>query len=274
MPQSFQPVTARHHAGKKWFNPPNYHFAATEHLVSISAAEMAAAGRAFPLGFADVKPVPVLVALLGIRPGRNLFVAPDGRWMAPHLPMTIQRYPFMLVQAAAGNFALHFDEASGLMRDAAVGEEGFPFFEEDGASLAPHTRYVLEYIARSIQGEDVVRRATAALVAHKLLEPWSLSIPTARGPVQIGGLLRISEPALNALAPPDLAAVRDAGGLAVAYCHLFSTGNVSALTAAEKIHDLHEERERQRMAIPEHSFLPEDDNMKIDWDALLKNLES
>lgn len=272
MTQSMQPVTARDYAARKWFNPPNYHFAAGEHLVTVSAPEMAAAGRAFPLAFADVKPLPVLVALLGSRPGKNLFVAPNGRWIGAHLPMVIQRYPFSLVRTGDNNYALHFDEASRLSKDLAVGEDGFPFFDAEGA-LAQHTRYVLEYIARSLQGEEVVRRATAALARHGLLEPWTLAIPTGDGQVQIGGLLRVDEKALAALGAAELAAVRDAGGLAVAYCQLFSMSNVSALTAAEKVHRDHEERERQRMAIPQHSFLPEDDNLKIDWDTLLNNLE-
>jgi len=273
MSQSIQPVTARRHATKKWFNPTTYHFVAGNQFVPVSAPEIAAAGRSFLLAFAEAKPLPVLVALLGVRPGKNLFVAPNGRWMGTHLPMAFQRYPFSLVKADDGDFALHFDEASGLLKDAAAGEEGFPFFDEEGA-LAPHTRHVLEYIARSIKGEEVVRRATAALVQHKLLEPWPLSIQMAEGPVQIGGLRRVSEPALGALGATELAAVRDAGGLAVAYCQLFSTSNTSTLTAMEKVHREHQERERKRMAIPEHSFLPDDDNLKIDWETLLKNLES
>lgn len=56
MPQSIQPVTAQRHASKKWFNPANYAFAAADHLVPVSAAEMAASGRAFPLAFADFNP--------------------------------------------------------------------------------------------------------------------------------------------------------------------------------------------------------------------------
>jgi hypothetical protein len=59
----------------------------------------------------------VPVAVQGLAPGQNLFVAPDGRWLAAYTPAAYRGYPFQLAHAENGQQVLCFDEESGLITD-------------------------------------------------------------------------------------------------------------------------------------------------------------
>lgn len=268
MTRTVHPITRERHATKKWLPFPDLGFAAHVAVTPLVIAEVLAAARAFPLGFLDLNGRPCLEAILGLKPDRNLFVGPDGRWLGQHLPASFRSYPFSLGRAGQ-TVALCVDEASGLVRDLAVGEDGAPFFDPDGQASAP-TRAMLDQLAEARKGFEVTERATAAIVECGLLEPWPINYKDDGVDRRIDGISRISETALNALPADDLTALRDSGGLAVAYCQLFSMGNLATLGQLRAAH-------AQAAAMPPAPaparpfFVPkEDDSLKIDWAAFLK----
>jgi hypothetical protein len=268
MPETLHVITRERHLHKKWQRPTGYGFAASINLAPVGAPEIAHAGRAFPLAFVDMEDGATLVALFSLHRDRNLFVAPDGRWLASHVPAALQNFPFSLGRQADGKFALCVNEASGLIRDTAVGEHGFPFFASDGTPTR-ETQAIADSLTRARRSLDVVRNAVAALATRGLLEPWPVVAKEETGDRRIGGLKRINEAALNAAGADDLVALRDCGALATAYCQLFSMGNISVLGSLAGAQD---RAKRQRMAIPANSFIPEDDgNLKIDWSTFLKD---
>jgi hypothetical protein len=268
MADTLHMVTRERHTYKKWFRSRDYHFAAAFNMVPVSAAEMIHMARAFPLAFVEIDGAPMLVALFSLKAGNNLFVAPDGRWLASYVPAALQHYPFSLGKKADGGFALCVNESSGLIRDAAVGEEGFPFFGHDGTP-SRETQEAVDTLSKVRLGLQTVQAAGALLAGKKLLEPWPITAQEESGNRKIDGVLRISEPALNAIGAEDLVALRNTGGLAIAYSQLFSMGNLATLGS---LTSARERAAKQRMAIPANSFISEDDgNLKIDWATFLKD---
>ncbi|MDQ6436151.1 SapC family protein [Mesorhizobium sp. LHD-90] len=268
MADTLHMVTRERHTYKKWFRSRDFSFASVFNMTPVSAAEMIHMARAFPLAFVEIDGVQTLVALFSLRLGHNLFVAPDGRWLGGYVPAAVQHHPFSLGVKGDGNVALCVNESSGLVRDAAVGEEGFPFFGHDGKPTR-ETQDVADTLSKVRAGLQTARQAGAMLVEKKLLEPWPITAQEEAGNRKIDGVFRISEPALNAIGAEDLFALRNAGGLAVAYSQLFSMGNLAMLATLSNVR---ERAAKQRMAIPANSFISEDDgNLKIDWATFLKD---
>ena len=66
--------------------PKNYNFASADALVPIVGAELLRAALSIPLAFLQQESGFVLVAVASLVPGRNMLVAPDGRWGAISRP--------------------------------------------------------------------------------------------------------------------------------------------------------------------------------------------
>lgn len=268
MTQTTFPITRERHGEKKWLRFKNLSFATEASLTPVGISETLNAARVFPLGFVEIAGRLSLSAIMGLKAGQNLFVGANGRWLAQHLPIAFQHYPFSLGKAGDQNNALFVDEASGLLIDNAVGEEGFPVFDAEGNATA-ETKQVLEQLGTARRGFEVVQHACAVIAAKGLLEPWPVVYKENDKEIRIEGIQRISEPALNALPAAELVALREAGGLAIAYCQLFSIGNVGTLM---QLMAARAKAVRERMTVPQHSFTPqEDDNLKIDWNLFLQD---
>jgi hypothetical protein len=256
-------VTRDRHGAKKWLRHTGYTFAGPINVAPIAAAELSHAARALPLAFVLQDDKPVLVALMGLLPGQNLFVAPDGRWLGLYVPAALRGYPFRLgrTDGEGNNFALLVDEASELVIDQAIGEEGIAFFDEAG-NPHPETQKVLEFLAKTRQSMEMAERAVAALADKGVLETWPLQIKDGDNERQVAGVSRINEAALNALSP------------AIAYAQLLSIGNLAVLSTLAQAHAKVHAQKAARMTIPAGSFVPEDDGeLKIDWNALFKDDE-
>lgn len=272
MDQSIHLITRDRHGAKKWNRVQGFGFAAKTNVVPIAAAELSSAARAFPLGFLKQADQYLLVAVLGLLPEQNLFVAPDGRWLGQYVPAALRGYPFRLGRTAdENNFSLLVDESSGLVLDSAVGEGGVPFFDLDG-NPAEGTKQVLEFLVKTKQSGDAAARAVAALVEADLIEPWPLKVRDGGAEKSVGGIGRIAEARLNTVAPEQLAGLRDAGALSIAYAQLLSMGNIAVLGTLGQAHSKAREAKAKRMEIPMNSFVDsETDDLKIDWDRFLKD---
>lgn len=80
---AFLPISTAQCHDKFWFRPQRFGFARHQGLVELIAAELPSAACALPIGFI---PTPEghyqPVAVLGIEPNRNLYVAQDETWLA------------------------------------------------------------------------------------------------------------------------------------------------------------------------------------------------
>lgn len=226
------PITPQQFGGLRWTRPGNMVFAAHTPAAALSASELAAAALAFPMAFLPEGEGFTPVALLGLRPQENLFVAPDGRWLGRHLPAALRAHPFAFVQTADGQQrVLCVDQDSGLVTqaDASTAQEGAPFFDDEGQP-AQALREVLEMLRQMDAGRGHLQRATEELRAQSLIQPWPLQWQDARGATQsTGGLHRIDEAALQKVSDEAFLRLRHAGALPLAYAQLLSMHNIGTL---------------------------------------------
>ena len=125
-PLRLVPVSRSTHGNRRWRRLRNFTFAAGEVIAPLVGAEAAAAAVALPMGFVKVGEEIRLVALLGLAPGRNLFVAPDGRWIGSYVPACFRTYPFRFANSPQGQPVLCVIDDPDFVVD---GPDGEPFFE-------------------------------------------------------------------------------------------------------------------------------------------------
>lgn len=167
----------------------------------------------------------MLVAILSPVPGRNMFVARDGRWIGPYVSAWFRTYPFrMLSQQGTDKLALGIDEESGLVleRSAADGEE---FFDTEG-NLSPALKPVLEVLMGVERSRKATGLAVAALAQAGVIRPWQITLKTEQGEKTIGGLHRIDEAALRALPDDVFLKLRTTAALPIAYAQMLSAGQL------------------------------------------------
>ncbi len=227
MPNYF-PVSRDRYAGQRWRRHTSYAFSAREALVPIVAAELSKVVMAMPLAFIEQAGAMIPVAVLGLQPGVNLFVGPDGRWRSGYVPAILRAYPFRLAKTDADQYALCFDEDSGLLTQDISAEA---FFSDDGEP-APAVAGIMKFLTELEKGKPLGLAAGAVLQKHGLLCPWPLVVKTEAGEQPVGGLFQVDEAALNLLSGEALAEVFQSGALSMAYCQLLSRQHVAALMQA------------------------------------------
>jgi hypothetical protein len=235
---------------RRWQRARDFSFIKDQTVVMIVGKELPKAILSMPAAFVEIDGVFHLTALLGLDPGTNLFVMPDGRWRRKnYIPAILRGHPFRIIDAASGKRVLGVDEDSGL-----VGDDGERFFTDQGTP-APEFQAMIDFQKELDRDFKQTRTACDALTSHHLLQPW---------PGMPAGLHRVDVDALNRLAPEPLAEVRNAGGLNVAFCQLISQQQVARLKQFQA-----ETGPHHPGPIPDSGFtLTEDSDLKIDWDAI------
>ncbi|MDD5175803.1 MAG: SapC family protein [Sterolibacterium sp.] len=229
---NIQPVSVDRHAKRCWQHATGYAFAAAEAAVPLAVAELSKAVMSLPIGFIEHSGLFTAVAVLGLQPGKNLFVARDGRWVGQYIPAAFRCYPFRLAQTAEGQQVLCIDEDSGLVTDGPAGEN---FFNEDGQPTQA-VLDIINFIARFEQGRLAMAATCAVLQKHQLICPWPITLKSEAGEQQVAGLFQIDEAALNQLPDAALLEVRQAGGLPLAQCQLLSIQHLPALGGLSAAH--------------------------------------
>ena len=221
----FQPITRERFASKRWKRYNNYSFAADTTVVPLAAGELSTAVLSLPLGFLTQGERKQLVAVLSLVPGRNVFVAPDGRWIGPYVPAAFRSYPFAMARTPDEKLVLCIAEDSNLVTD---GPDGEVFFGEEGKATEAMTD-ILKFLHQVENSRMAAQRATDCLDQHGLLQPWSITLKTPEGERQVPGLYKVDEAALNAVSAEILLELRQAGGLYLAYCQMLSMQHLPLL---------------------------------------------
>jgi len=214
------PITPQTHAGRRWQRFTSYAFAARTAMAPVVTAELPKAVRSLPLVFIRHQDRFVLSALMSPVPGKNLYIAPDGKWLGGYIPSTFRGYPFSLAtDQDTGKRVVCVDETSGLItEDTTLGE---PFFDDSGAP-AEVVQAVVNFLNQVADNRDLTDRAVAALAGAGCITPWDLTLQDHK----VDGCHRIDETRLNTLPDEDFLALRRAGSLLVAYGQLLSMANV------------------------------------------------
>ena len=265
---SFVSVSRASHTGKAWLRYTSYSFAADRALISLAAAELAKAVLSMPLAFVEENGRVYLVAVMSLEPGKNQFVAPDGRWLGAYIPAAVRGHPFALLQPDSAQAAiLCVDEDSGLVVDAGTaGSE--PFFDEEGAP-APLLKASLDFLSQVEASRAATSHAVTALGAAGLLTPWLLQVDSSEGQKTVTGLLRIDETRLNALDDASFLALRSAGALAIAYAQILSMGQISVFETLAKLQaQISEVHARQQTAFDSSFNPPEIEGLQFNFNLL------
>lgn len=229
-----EPLSIEKHRGlgvSQVSNP--FSFLADTHLVPLTVDEFGLAAVCYPIIFDTQTKSPL--AVMGLRPGMNVFLGSDGS-LDPevYLPAFARRYPFLPILAPTsepkpgenpdGRMLVCIDRGAKMLSSTPE----LPFFEGDKPS-----RYTEEAI-RFCREFDVLGRRTMEFVKlmdqHDLFELTPLALPRAKSdgtpdePQKIGEYLRISEQKLNALPKDTFLDLRDKGVTAVMHAHLLSLG--------------------------------------------------
>lgn len=222
---NYQAISRQRHAGKRWLRYSSYAFAMRDSVLPLILAELPKAVMSLPIGFIEQADGFVPVAVMGLQPEKNLFVAADGRWIKSYIPAACRGYPFGLASTADGQRVLCIDEDSRLLSD---GPEGEAFFDDAG-EVTSTLQEIIRFLEQNEQSRQATAAACAVLRQYELIKPWPIALKTATGEQAVAGLFQIDEAALNRLPAAALEAVRNAGALTVAYCQMLSMQHLPVL---------------------------------------------
>lgn len=261
-----RPLRLSTHAELRWTKNTNFGFASDVLMLPVAIEELASAAVSFPLAFVDTSS-PALVAMTGLRAGQNLFVGPDNRWLGDYLPAVLRGYPFKLLQADDGRWALGFDHASGLITDDFDADR---FFTVEGKP-AESVQESFNFLLRLNAGLERSAKAVALLQERGLIEPWPLKLRDGQAEVPIAGLSRVNENKLAELDVEAFASLRENGVLALAYSQLISMANIEKLGKLARLQAQHSARAARQEDQIRSMFAADGAEDEIDWDAMLKD---
>lgn len=195
-------------------------FAAHAQAVPLGLSEMETAAQHYPVLFTN-GPDPVPVALLGLREGSNLFVAPGGSWLSDsYVPAYVRCFPFVFVEDPSTKTLYVGMEPDA---PALASGQGARLFEDGRPTAALN-----ESIAFCTAYREAVVAAGAfgrALDAAGLLEAEEATVNfSAGGSTRIRGFKLLKAERLGQVDDERFLEWRRMGWLAAIYAHLYSAG--------------------------------------------------
>lgn len=224
---NLQVVSIEDFGTKGWMRAGNLEFTRGDALCNLTAQEFLTAHLSLPLGFVNVDGSYIPVAVMGLEAGKNLLVAPDGRWRAPYIPQRYRTYPFFLVENGEER-VLCVDQGSNLIREISPDSTYEPFFTDEGEPTEI-VQQVLSALNSAAENEVQTRDICDQLEEYGLFEEWPITVILRGRSVKVEGLYRVNEGALNDLTAEKFLALRDSRALLLAYCHLLSLCHIESL---------------------------------------------
>ncbi len=237
------PISFQRHGSKRWRPVNNFEFTSSETVIKIHGQELMLAQSSMPVGFIRSEGKYNLVAIVGLTSKRNLLVNNEGHWIGRYIPESIRSFPFLIARSPDGQEILCVDEESNLITEEPEPSDGenseyLTFFDSEGTPSAS-LQEMVKFTKGIKQANELTDRICVQLEELDLIKPWrivlqatdSSSEATDSAPKQqqLEGVYCVDQDNLNALEPDQLAALRDCGGLLMAYCQLLSMRNLSGL---------------------------------------------
>jgi len=258
------PVDRDRHAGKGWRHSQDYSFAAQLVSVRLVGAELASAAVAMPVAFIEHSGRYLVAGVMSPLQGRNLFVAPDGRWLGAYVPAGFRSYPFSLARVKGSDQAiLCIDEDSGWVVDSGVSADVTKFFDEDGRPSSA-TKATLDFLQQIEWSRTITDLAVAALADARVIQPWPFNVHDGYQQVPVNGLHRINEAALHALDDDAFLKLRKSEALGIAQAQLISMQTIGVFRQLLSVQQ-QMAKETQRPVPASSSFRLVDDDMFPTW---------
>lgn len=210
-------------------------FASGTNAVPVSYSEFASACRDYPLAFVttDNGKSYSPVAIIGMAGAENLYLN-NGRWdETVYLPAYIRRYPFCMAKVSLDGKP----QADRLVcvEKAFLATEGdkdaVPMFDADGKPT-PQWESISKLLEEYERDLERTREMCDILTEYALFEPFTLQATLKdAGPLNLGGMSRISEKNLEFLNAAQHKNLIKKGIMGRVYAHLISLENFARLLA-------------------------------------------
>lgn len=220
------PVSKEQHSNFSIDTKQDYSFASGVNSVPLTATEFPYAARDYVIVFAGTE-TPMPAAILGVQQDKNVFVSDDGHWDGRYIPAFVRRYPFVFSSNEENTtFTLCIDkEFQGLNED----DRGEKLFDEAGENtgyLDKMLNFLSEYQLQFQRTQTFCEK----LKELDLLESMQAHISLPTGSQQsLTGFQVINRERLKALDGDKLAELAKTDALELAYLHLQSLNNFSAM---------------------------------------------
>lgn len=222
---TIHPLNLGQFASKRFVRPTHYAFASKDAMAALVAQEFPKAALSLPIGFVAAGESFAPVAVLGLQPGQNLFVSPEGRWLGGYIPAVYRGFPFLLADTEDGRQLLCINDAQGSISDT----EGEAFFGADEQPTEA-VKEVLNFLNQLASNRPGTLKVMSVLQKFALISPWPIKLQSAdQQEKSVEGLYRIDEVALNKLPAEALEEVRQTGALPLIYCQLLSMQHLPTL---------------------------------------------
>ena len=207
---------------------------ADQNSVFLAAVEFADACKEFPIVFVrageagpDGKQPVAPLAVLGLKPGSNLFVEGD-KWTANYVPAYVRRFPFAMARldGNANNLAVCFDRKWPAFNDAtseALFKDGQP------TEFLENARSFLENFEQESERTRLICNLLAEL---ELLQDmrFEASLPNGEK-LDVEGFLALDEKKYSELPDAKVLELHRNGLIALIEMHRLSMGNMNRLAA-------------------------------------------
>lgn len=206
--------------------PDGFAFAGGAIAVPIGIGEFAAVQRHYPIVFSAGDNHSPL-AVLGMREGQNLFVEADGSWKKnSYVPAYVRRYPFIVIDADAGEKQLlAIDAGSERFAADAAATEGAMRLYDDAGEPTDAAREAMTFCHAFHQEYLASKAFVEALDAAGLLTENHARLDLPTGSTVLNGFMSIDEAAYRRLHPETLAEWHAKGWLDLVALHLASAAS-------------------------------------------------
>lgn len=253
--------------GKGWLPHQGYGFCRSQTTLPLVAAELTKAAATMPVALIRDENTGLfqLIGLCSLDEGRNLFVAPDGKWLGGYVPAVLRGYPFGLARVEnSEQVLLAIDEASGLVVNNSEANAQ-PFFDEHGAP-ADTVRQILGFLTQVDANLTTTNRALLDLQDAGVIVPWTITLNTEGKAKNINGLFRIDIDKIRSLSDNDFLKLRANDALSLAFNQSTSTAHISIFETLSQIQNKMEETNTIHKRTIENSFVvTKKDDIQFDW---------
>lgn len=221
------PVSSKRHREWSVKSGRNYGFAKTTNSVPLMAIEFPNAAIEYPIVFASSGDNIFPVAILGMQDKNNLFIDDEGTWKAKYIPAFVRRYPFVFSATDDGKtLMLCIDESFSGCNEEGIGERLFDAEGERTQYLKTILGFVEEYQAHFQRTQVFCNK----LKELDLFEPMQAQFSLNTGQqLSLTGFMGINKAKLNALPGDKLEELAKTRELEMAYTHLQSLNNFTAM---------------------------------------------
>jgi len=208
------------------FNPlHDLNFAKDVKSVPLAAREIPQIAEHFPVVFLGGEN-PAIITLLSLGDG-NLGINKDGKWITPHVPSFLRRYPFSVAypKGKPEKSILVIDEES----KAFSKSKGKQLFKKDGEN-SELLKTAMEFVT-NVENQTIIAKNIAKLMDESgILEDKEISVGEGDDKkILVNGFKVVNKEKLNALGDDVLAEWTKKGFMSLIDAHLDSLKNINTL---------------------------------------------